>query len=173
MFVTIPNGRPIPGLIGTRPPDQIAFLVPDIEYAIAQWGQHRDGNPAWQRYVYDQDFLKESTYLGIRGEFRVRLAMYGNEPQIEFIQSLEGPNIYDDWIDERGYGFHHLGYYVDDLATAKLPFLELGFAEIQSGAGYGLNGDGAFTYFDLVPEIGSVIELIERPQTRKPPLTRY
>lgn len=173
MFVNKSSGRPIPEMIGNRPPDQIAFLVPDIEEAITQWGEGHSGKLAWQRYVYDQDFLSESTYLGNPGDFCVRLAMYGAEPQIEFIQSIEGPNIYDDWINERGYGFHHLGYYVENLTMARIPFLESGFNEIQSGAGYGSDGDGAFTYFDLVPEIGSVIELIERPQTRKPPLTRY
>lgn len=173
MFVNKPNARPVPKLIGSRPPDQIAFVVADIEDAITQWGERKAEYQTWQRYVYDQEFLKESTYLGKPGDFCIRLAMYGSDPQIEFIQSLEGPNIYDDWIKEHGFGFHHLGYFVDHLSSACTPFLESGFDQIQSGAGYGLHGDGAFAYFDLVSEIGSVIELIERPQKRRPPLTRY
>jgi hypothetical protein len=46
---------------------------------------------------------------------------------------------------------------------------QLGCRPLQKGAGYGLDGDGGFAYFDLRGSLGIFIELIEIPVRRKPP----
>ena len=164
----------IPHVVRFREPSQIAWLVPDIEAAISRWGTDDVASGRqWRRYLYDQDFLAESTYRGAPGAFSMRLALLGSSPQIELIQPLAGPSIYHDWVDQHGYGFHHLGYFVDDLAGATGEFVGGGYPVAQSGCGYGLHGDGAFAYFDLSAQLGVWIELIEVPSERRAPIASF
>jgi hypothetical protein len=46
---------------------------------------------------------------------------------------------------------------------------ERGFSMIQSGRGFGLNGDGAFAYFDTVASFGYTVEARELPAARRQP----
>jgi hypothetical protein len=39
----------------------------------------------------------------------------------------------------------------------------------QWGRGYGLDGDGGFTYLDSLEQLGVVVELIEIPKRRRSP----
>jgi hypothetical protein len=48
--------------------------------------------------------------------------------------------------------------------------LDAGYQPIQRGEGYGVDGDGAFAYFDTTNALGVIIELIELPKQRRPPL---
>ena len=43
---------------------------------------------------------------------------------------------------------HHFGYYVDDIDGAITAMEAKGYPVVQSGAGFGVDGDGAFAYFD-------------------------
>jgi methylmalonyl-CoA/ethylmalonyl-CoA epimerase len=98
----------------------------------------------------------------------MRLAMIGSHPQIELIESLAGPSIYTDWITERGYGLHHIGFYVTSIDDAVGQARRAGFEPIQSADGYGLHGDGGFAYFDTTGQLDIITELIEVPSVRRP-----
>lgn len=165
--------QPVPDLIRRRSPDQVAFLVEDIEDAMPNWVDHDVADRQWRRYVYDQDFLADSTYRESPGEFSMRLALLGSGPQIELIEPISGPSIYHEWIAERGYGFHHFGYFVESLASSVAEFEAAGFPSLQAGSGYGLQGDGGFAYFDFSAELGAWVELIEVPAQRKPALPSF
>jgi len=158
----------LPEIVVSRPPDQVAFLVEDIEESMRGWSAAREGD--WRLYLYDQELIKEPTYRGRPGDFSMRLALLGSGPQIELIQPLDGPSIYHDWIAEHGYGFHHLGYFVPSLDEAVQLFAKAGLEPIQTGRGYGLDGDGGFAYFDTIDQLGMTLEVIEVPQRRRPSL---
>jgi hypothetical protein len=49
----------------------------------------------------------------------------------------------------------------------------LGYEMIQSGRGYGVDGDGAFAYFATADRLSTLIELIQLPQRRYPPDAVY
>lgn len=43
-----------------------------------------------------------------------------------------------------------------------------GIPLLQSGSGYGAEGDGGFAYFDTLDRVGLIVEAIEVPRRRKP-----
>lgn len=160
-------GPSITGAFGNRKVDQIAFLVEDLAKAVQNWSQIQ-AYKEWKIYTYDSGNVPILTYKGNTGNFSMRVALTGRDPQIELIQPLEGPSIYHDWIRERGYGFHHVAFYVPSISEASTTMLGSGFSIVQSGSGYGLDGDGGFAYFDLVDSpLSVVIEANEVPARRR------
>jgi hypothetical protein len=148
---------------------QLGFLVEDLETALplasALW---RPGGP-WSCWTHGPATVPRLTYRGERGTFAMRVAMAGAGPQIELIQPLDGPSIYHEWIAEHGYGFHHLAFDVTSTEAAVEAMAAAGYPVIQSGAGYGLDGDGGFTYFDTVADFGLVAEVRCPPKRRSEP----
>ena len=58
---------------------------------------------------------------------------------------------------------------VPDLGAAVRDMERRGHAVLQSGSGYGLDGDGGFAYLDTAALLGVILELIEVPARRPPP----
>ncbi|MBU6280125.1 MAG: VOC family protein, partial [Actinomycetales bacterium] len=157
----------LPGLATAPKIGQIGILVPDLAPAIRQWSAVM-GSENWLVFTYDSEALPNMTYRGRPGAFAMRVALLGRDPQIELIESLRGPNIYDDWLADHGYGTHHLGFYVESITATMKSLGDLGIAVLQSGMGYGLNGDGGFAYLDTEDVLGVILEAIEIPSVRRP-----
>lgn len=146
---------------------QIGILVNDFDAALDLYGR-MFGIEEWTCYHYTPEFLRWSRYGDAEGRFEMLLAMGGSSPQVELIQPLTGPSIYQDFLDEGHVGLHHLGVFVDDLDGAVARMAESGYRVTQTARGYGLNGDGGFAYFDTEKDLGAVIEAIEVPDVRRP-----
>lgn len=157
----------LPEALAHRRIDQVAFLVEDLDEAIARWSPIY-GADDWLVYTYRSATVPELRYRGEPARFGMRLALAGAAPQIELIQPLEGPSIYHDWIRHHGYGVHHLGFFVPSVPEAIDAFARVGIDCIQSGSGYGLDGDGGFAYFDVEETHQLVLEAIEQPRRRRP-----
>ena len=95
----------------------------------------------------------------------------GSAPQVELIEPVEGPSIYHDWLESHPHGVHHLAVYVESLDAAIASMAAAGYALLQSGAGYGLDGDGGYAYFDTEHDFGVVLEAIEVLAGREPDFT--
>jgi hypothetical protein len=76
-------------------------------------------------------------------------------------------------LAERGHALHHVGIIVDDFAAESARLQKLGITELEAGGGHGLDGDGAFGYFDTVALCGVIVELIEPPARRPAPQRTY
>ncbi len=74
-------------------------------------------------------------------------------------------------METHGEGLHHLAYDVASIDDGIAEMRDLGYALIQYGAGYGLDGDGAFAYFDTEADLGTIIELRVPPLRRAPTYT--
>jgi len=48
-----------------------------------------------------------------------------------------------------------------------------GYALLQSGRGFGVDGDGAYAYFDTERDLGCLVEAIELPSAMPDPEYRY
>ncbi len=82
--------------------------------------------------------------------------------EMELIQPISGPTIYEDFLLAVGEGLHHIGFDVDDM-EAKLSVCEkLGIKVIQSGLG----PSSWFAYLDTAETGGVTYELIQRKQRR-------
>lgn len=98
----------------------------------------------------------------------MRIAVAGAHPQVELIQPLAGPNIYDEWLETYGEGLHHLGSFVADIDAETRAYQERGLDVLQSGTN-APDGSGGFAYFDTISTLGAIVELIEIPATIRPP----
>jgi len=149
--------------------DQVALIVDDLDQAVrAYW--EKFGIGPWRIFTYGRPMLQGMRYHGQPAEFRFRTA-FGQVGgmRLELIQVVEGHTIYDDYAQERGYGLHHVGVLVEDMAQALEEARQAGIAVLQEGWGFGLDGDGHFAYLDTIPLIGMIVELIHVPARRNPP----
>src|SRR5262249_28455457 len=115
--------------------NQIGMVVRDLDAAMrAYWEQLRIG--PWTVYTYQRPLLREMTYRGRPANYRMRLAftMCGNV-QLELIQSLEGPNVYEEFLAQGRTGLHHVGIWVPNFPEAVRELKARGYEVIQSGSG--------------------------------------
>lgn len=136
---------------------QVGLVVRDAEATARAWTERFNFAPA--RIV---DWPHESTnpadvgtYRGQPGNFRMRLAFVETPSiQIEFIQPLEGDNIYSEWLEEHGEGLHHILFQVDDpvavAAGLQAPIIQSGSSTIHPGA--------MWAYLDTQELLGCIIE---------------
>jgi methylmalonyl-CoA/ethylmalonyl-CoA epimerase len=157
----------LPGALAGLGITQLAFLVPDLAAAVNTWSTVL-GRSDWLVYTYNSSTVPVLTFRGEPARFSVRLALSGATPQLELIEPLAGPSIYEEWIDRHGYGAHHVGFHVPRAQPVVDRLAAEGFAPVQAGSGYGLDGDGAFAYYDLVGALGLYAEVIEAPARRRP-----
>jgi methylmalonyl-CoA/ethylmalonyl-CoA epimerase len=152
---------------------QIALIVPDLDRAVeAYW--HRFGIGPWHIYTYQRPMVQDMSYRGEPADYAMRLALSWIGPlRIELIQPLGGDSVYHDFVREHGYGVHHLGVLVEDMAAALARAEEAGLTMIQDGSGFGLDDDGHYAYLDTQELIGVDLELIERPKRRLTPEAIY
>jgi catechol 2,3-dioxygenase-like lactoylglutathione lyase family enzyme len=154
--------------IDGRPPDQIGILVPDLEEALERYERIWGGGP-WRIFTYAPGRIPWLTYRGRPGTYSLRLAISSAKPQIELVEPLEGPSIYEEFLERGGQGLHHLGFWVTSLEQAVASFEAAGYEQIQAGGGYGLDGDGGYAYFETERDFGVILEAIELPKRRREP----
>lgn len=169
MHVNPATGAAALAPLNGRGVDQLGFLVRDLDEAVERWSRTFGLGP-WLIYRYAPDTVPTLNYRDGPGRFSLRLALSAGRPQIELIQPLEGPCVYDGWIEQRGEGLHHVATIVDSIETVRPELEAAGHPLVQWGGGYGLDGDGGFAYFDTVGTLGLWTELIELPARRRPPL---
>jgi catechol 2,3-dioxygenase-like lactoylglutathione lyase family enzyme len=141
---------------------QIAFVVRDLDAALDRYTRVLGGAP-WRVFTFSAAMHREAEYRGGPTDFSARLALNGTSPQYELIEPEQGPAIHQDWLDERGEGFHHVGVIVDSLAATVERMAAAGYEAVQTGSGFGANGDGAYAYFDTVADLGCYVEAVDPP----------
>jgi hypothetical protein len=148
-------------LVGFGQPDdgiiQIAYVVPDIRAAMQTWTLKLNVGP-W--FLLDHFSGLNPRYRGSDSTADVSLAMsFAGHMNIELIQPNDAePSVYREWIDKRGYGFHHWGRattnFDEDVARYRAQGHELVFlAGVPSG--------GSVAYMDTTALLPGYVELIE------------
>jgi methylmalonyl-CoA/ethylmalonyl-CoA epimerase len=151
-----------------RPVGQVGIIVRDLEAALERYSSLWRLGP-WACFVYGPATVPKLTYRGKAGRYSMRIALAGQGPQVELLEPLEGPSIYEEWLESRPEGLHHLGVYVESLDRAVDSMAARGYDLLQSGYGYGLDGDGGYAYFDTERDFGVILEALEVPRRRRPP----
>ena len=148
--------------------DQVGLVVRDLDVALERYADAVSDEP-WRVWTYGPSVVPLQQYRGADAGFEMRIALSSTTPQIELIEPRRGPSIYAEWLDAHGEGLHHLGMFEADLDGGIARMLARGFEVVQIGRGYGLDGDGAFVYFDTLDRLGVTLELIEVPARRRAP----
>ena len=136
---------------------QIAYVVRDIQAGQRFFIEHI-GIPRF--YLMEDVRFANQTYRGQECDSSLHIAMaYAGEIQIELVESLSGQNIYQEFLEGKGEGLHHLGFLIDDYERAVRDFTANGYPVIQSGRVRRDRGT-RFAYFDTEAAIGSLMEII-------------
>jgi len=155
----------VPPLEGLAP-FQIAFVIRDLERATRAFDSRLAAGP-WRGWIFGpQGECRE--YRGRPAGWTLRLAVNDRSPQYELIEPLDGPSIHADWLEERGEGFHHVGYVVGSLERTTAEMEAAGHPAIARIHSFGAAGDGAAAYFDTAEALGFLIEAVEPPSWMPP-----
>jgi 4-hydroxyphenylpyruvate dioxygenase-like putative hemolysin len=159
------------GSIG--PIEHVGVLVRDLDRAMEHY-THDLGMGPWAVNTLSPDWIHDMTVHGKEQGHVFKHALYNDGSVIyELIESVQGPNIYEEFLDEHGEGVHHLGYVVEDIDAEISKMESRGFALLQSGRGFGTNDDGAYAYFDTEEACGCILEALEMPEELAPPERTY
>ncbi len=152
---------------------QICIIVPDLDKAVKNYWE-RFGIGPWDLYTYGKPLVKRMTRHGKPCDYKMKVALsYIGKMRIELIEPLEGDTVYKEFVEQHGYGVHHLGVLTEDMEVSLKKAERCGIKVTQDGAGFGLDDDGHYAYLDTEPLLGTTIELIERPKRRNPPEKIY
>ncbi len=152
---------------------QTAIVVEDLERTVEKYWEVFGIGP-WHFYTYEKPLVKEMSYQGKPADYAMRIALsYFGPSRIELIEAKRGDSVYADFVREHGYGVQHLGLLVDDMQAAIALAEAAGYAVVQDGSGFGLDGDGHYAYLDTAEDLGVMLELIERPKGRRTPEKVY
>jgi len=136
---------------------QIALVVRDLDAALERY--LAVGYGPFRVYDYGRN-LARRRYRGAEGTFSMLLAVTDTSPQLELVQPVTGPSIYEDWLTERGEGLHHVGLVAEgDFDAAVDRLVSAGYPVIQSGD-FGPDHDGRFSYHDTQAALGMIVELV-------------
>jgi hypothetical protein len=135
---------------------QTAYVVRDIRAAIDWWVRDARTGP-W--FLLDSFTGADHVYRGQPSSADVAIAMaFAGHMQIELIQPKDDhPSVYRETIEQRGYGFHHIGTACADV-DAEIPGYEARGYKLAFKAGVPTGGHVA--YLEPPGEAPGFIELI-------------
>ena len=78
--------------------------------------------------------------------------------QLELLQPLEGESVQKEFLEKRGEGIHHLGFFAKDIDKKVAELKKKGIKVLSSASG---KKKGGFAYLDTEALCGFVLELVE------------
>ncbi len=90
---------------------QVAMVVRDMEAAMKRhWDVFKIG--PWDIYTFDPSKVQDYTYRGKPATHSCLIAVtWMGDTQLELMQPLTGYSIYDEHLERRGEGLHHVKFY--------------------------------------------------------------
>lgn len=149
--------------------DQIAVVVRDLDASMKKYVEEFGIGP-WAVYTFRPEIMTSMTFRGKDQPYVMKLALATvGDMMYELIEPVEGPNTYEEFLNEHGEGLHHFGYFVDDIDAAIEEMEGKGYPLLQSGRGFGTQDDGAYAYFETQDALGCIAEAIMLPPEMPPP----
>jgi methylmalonyl-CoA/ethylmalonyl-CoA epimerase len=138
---------------------QIAWVTRDLQKSMKAWVDHLKVGP-WTVLTFTEKTLK---YLDVDGKrvtepfkFLIGISWIG-EIQVELIQPVYGPMIYEAFIQKHGEGLHHFKERIsqDDIDAVVKEYQEKGIEVTQTGQ---FKEDFHY-YLNTEPKLDFVLEL--------------
>lgn len=134
---------------------QVAYVVRDIEAAMRRHWEVCGIGP-WSVYTFTPEKVRDFIYRDRPATHTCLLALaWTDRMQLELLQPVSGWSIYDEHLQRRGEGMHHIKLYHADCATAVAHYAARGYKVIQSGR---FDEDEHY-YLDTEKDFGYIIEL--------------
>jgi len=143
--------------LGTNVVCQIGLIVRDIERSIEAYCRVL-GLPRPDVIITDGPEVAHTRHRGNPTDARARLAFFNmGQVNLELIEPIGGPSTWQEFLNEKGEGVHHIAFFVEDTERVVKSLEENGIGVIQQGDYTG----GRYTYMDSAPALGVILELLE------------
>jgi len=163
--MTLHDLHNIPAILDSfGPARQVAYIVSDLDVAIASWKSlgvgpfliTRNVSPLQNAYYRGQKSGATPLHIGFA---------YHDEMQIELIQPLhETPSIYSEALRRDLKEVHHYAVCVEDFAAHYSHALDSGYEAVVDS---GVNGLARMSYVEH-PDTGLILEIIEWNDLTRP-----
>jgi methylmalonyl-CoA/ethylmalonyl-CoA epimerase len=143
--------------IGTNLVCQIGLVVKNIEKSAAAYCEVL-GLPKPNIIVTDGYDKAKTVCRGKPSEATAKLAFFDmGQVQIELIEPDGKPSTWQEVLDEKGEGIHHIAFFVKDSDKVVAYLESKGGELVQQGQYTG----GMYSYVDTTPQLHLVLELLE------------
>ena len=144
--------------LGSNKVAQIALVVKNIEESAKNYAEIL-GLPVPPIYTTDPGLQVEQTYMGQPSDARAKLAFFDvGQVQIELIEPIGAPSTWQECLDRKGEGVHHIAFWVEGMQKSVDFLKSKGIPMVQRGD----MGEGQYAYFDAEPQLGLTLELLEK-----------
>ncbi len=143
---------------------QIAHVVRNMDRAMNDYWNGFGLGP-WDIYTFAPPAVRDSMVRDKPSSHKYLLALtWRGDMQLELIQPLQGRSIYDEYLEKRGEGLHHVKFFYSDCGAALSRFREKGISVIQSGK----FDEDEFYYLDTEKSLGFIVEIGNNGKIRGP-----
>ena len=140
---------------------QVAIVVRDIEAAKKRWAAVLQSDLPNTIVTQPGDQVRMS-FGGNPSNAQCKLAFFDlGGVQLELIEPMGGDSTWQEVLDRKGEGMHHIAFWTEDMADSVAGLKESGVNLVQRGD----MGDGQYAYFDGEEQLGCVVELLEHKRT--------
>ncbi|MCL2003480.1 MAG: VOC family protein [Oscillospiraceae bacterium] len=149
------------GTLGTSKVTQVALIVRDIEKTKAKLAAFL-GLPAPPHFGGGDYAVTQTQYKGAPApDADCLLAFFsvGDGLQLELIQPNGVPSVWQDFLDQKGEGLHHIAFNVNGMEQVILNCENFGMTLEQKG-NYG-DGGGCYAYLEGGEGLPFYVELLE------------
>jgi methylmalonyl-CoA/ethylmalonyl-CoA epimerase len=144
--------------LGSTTLAQVAIVVHNIEEAAKRYADIL-GLPVPEPIVTAPGLENHQTYRGEPSDARAKLAFFSvGQVQIELIEPLGGASTWQEALDTKGEGVHHIAFWVEGMQKSVDFLKSRGIPMVQRGD----MGEGQYAYFDAEAQLGVTLELLER-----------
>ena len=137
---------------------QIAIVVKDLRTTMELYHRTLGWGP-WDVFeFFGLPVLHDTVIRGVPTSFRVHLASTQvGSINVELLQPVDGPSIFQEWLDRHGEGIHHIaGRKADsDAGALHQEFADLGVRDLLSG---GIGQTSRFFFLDSEPTLKFILE---------------
>ena len=143
--------------LGTNIVCQVGLIVHDIERSAEAYSRVF-GLPKPEVIITDKPEIARTTYRGEPTNAQAKLAFFDmGQVTLELIEPIGGPSTWQEFLDEKGEGVHHIAFMVQSTDDAVAFLGAKGIGVVQQGHYTG----GMYTYLDSAPALGVILELLE------------
>ena len=143
--------------------ENIQICVVTADFRRTMEGLVRTGIGPWRVYTFSPKTVQNMTFRGKPASYSMKLGLaWSGTMNWEIVQPLEGPNIYEEFLEAHGEGIHHVAFgcsampYQDRIRS----FEARGYKMIQSGLWL---GQVPYHYFDTEGDTTTTFEIFQAP----------
>lgn len=145
---------------------QICFVTHDA-LASAKWFADLTGKPLPPEGKAAEPEEAQAIYRGKPASVgcKIRMFAFGNI-DVEFLEPGPEPSAWRELLEQKGPGCHHIAFRTRNLTARDAWLKAKGHDLLQRGEFDG--GHGRYAYYDTVPQLGVMLELLEFNRDRDP-----